>query len=227
VFFVVLAYYDIKILIVYSFLTVIAVAWAVFFLHKRKILDYQSFQQRAENQDSIYELINGIQEIKLHNFEKYKRSSWENIQVKLFHVNQRILKLDQFQGIGFNFINHLKNILVTFIAANEVIKGNISLGALLAISYIIGQMNSPVNQIINFFRSWQDARISLDRLGEVHQQKEEETKGQIILSEKEVDKKSNGYEAGIRVQNLNFQYEGPQSPLVLNNINLFIPKGKV
>lgn len=227
VFFVVLAYYDIKILAVYSLLTAIAVAWAVFFLQKRKILDYQSFQQRAENQDSIYELINGIQEIKLHNFEKYKRSTWENIQVKLFEVNQRILKLDQFQGIGFNFINHLKNILVTFIAANEVIKGNISLGALLAISYIIGQMNSPVNQIINFFRSWQDARISLDRLGEVHQQKEEETKDQIILSEKEVDKKSNGHEAGIRIQNLNFQYEGPQSPLVLNNINLFIPKGKV
>lgn len=227
VFFLVLAYYDLTILAVYFSLTTIAVVWAVLFLQRRKILDYQSFQQRAENQDSIYELIKGMQEIKLNNFEKYKRSAWESIQVKLFKVNQRILQLDQFQGIGFNFINHFKNILVTFIAANEVIKGNLSLGALLAISYIIGQMNSPVNQLITFFRSWQDARISLDRLGEVHQQKEEEKKDQIILSENDVDKKSNGQEAGIRINKLNFQYEGPQSPLVLNDINLFIPKGKI
>lgn len=157
----------------------------------------------------------------------YKRTAWENIQVKLFHVNQRILQLDQYQGVGFNFINHLKNILVTFIAANEVIKGSITLGAMLSISYIIGQMNSPINQLTNFFRSLQDARISLDRLGEVHQQKEEDIKDQVILTKNDLNKQSNGHETGIRINKLDFQYEGPKSPFVLNNIHLFIPEGKI
>lgn len=227
VFFVVLAYYDIKILLVYFILTAFAVLWVLFFLKKRKILDYQSFQKRAENQDSIYELINGMQEIKLNNFENHKRTTWEDIQVKLFHVNQRILQLSQYQGIGFNFINHLKNILVTFIAANEVIKGNITLGAMLSISYIIGQMNSPINQLTTFFRSLQDARISLDRLGEVHQQKEEDGSDQAEFSKKNIYKKNNGQEAGIYINDLDFQYEGPKSPFVLKDINLFVPEGKI
>lgn len=227
VFFVVLAYYDIKILLVYFILTAFAVLWVLFFLKKRKILDYQSFQKRAENQDSIYELINGMQEIKLNNFENHKRTTWEDIQVKLFHVNQRILQLSQYQGIGFNFINHLKNILVTFIAANEVIKGNITLGAMLSISYIIGQMNSPINQLTTFFRSLQDARISLDRLGEVHQQKEEDGSDQTEFSKKNIYKKNNGQEAGIYINDLDFQYEGPKSPFVLKDINLFVPEGKI
>ncbi|MCD2258059.1 peptidase domain-containing ABC transporter [Psychroserpens luteolus] len=225
IFFFVLLYYDYKIVIAYSILTLVAVLWSIYFLKKRRILDYYRFQRRSENQESIYEMINGIQEIKLNSFEDFKRKEWETIQVKLFGVNLRALKLDQFQLMGFNFINQLKNILVTFIAAREVIFGNITLGSMLAIAYIIGQMNSPVNQLISFFRSLQDARLSMERLSEVQDQEEEEKEGQIILSEKDLTYQ-NGVEKGIRLNELDYQYEGPKSPFVLKNINLFIPEGK-
>ncbi len=226
-YFIVLAYYDLMIVMVYLIFTILAIIWVLFFLNKRKILDYQSFQRRAEHQDSIYELINGMQEIKLNNFERFKNNAWEGIQIKLFQVNQRILQVNQYQSVGFNFINHLKNILVTFIAANEVIKGNISLGAMLSISYIIGQMNSPINQLTNFFRSFQDARISMDRLGEVHSQNEEEIQGQIILDGQKIDQSENHGSRGIRIHDLSFQYEGPKSPYILKDISLFIPEGKI
>jgi len=223
VFFLVLAYYDIKILVVYLVLTIIAVSWATFFLKKRKILDYLSFQKRSENQDSILELINGMPEIKLNNFQDYKRSNWEALQVELFNINQRILRLDQYQIVGFNFINHLKNIVVTFLAASEVIIGNITLGALLSISYIIGQMNTPVNQLILFFRGIQDAKISLDRLQEIHNQEEEQLETKLMSLESVNPSKSN---KGIVLENISFQYGGKKSPLVLKNIDLFIPEGK-
>lgn len=229
VFFLVLFHYDFKIVLIYAILTTIAITWSVLFLKQRKILDYQRFQRKSENQESIYELINGIQEIKLNNFEDYKREEWEGIQIKLFNVNLRILKLDQFQLIGFDFINQLKNILVTFVAAREVILGNITLGAMLAISYIIGQMNSPVNQLISFFRSLQDARLSLERLTEVQNQKEEEEENQILLSEKtffQQNGRTNGTARGLKISELSFQYEGPKSPFVLKDLNLLIPEGK-
>lgn len=225
VFLIVLAYYDIKILGAYVLLTALAIIWAGYFLKKRKFLDYQNFQHRAENQDSIYELINGMQEIKLNDFQRYKRRGWENIQVNLFKINQRILKVDQFQETGFEFLNHFKNIIVTFIAANEVIKGNITIGAMLSISYIIGQMNSPIDQLIIFFRSSQDAKISLERLGEVHHQEEEDMGLMEVEEEKEGIRISQSLK-GFKFSNLNFQYEGPDSPLVLKNIDLLIPKGK-
>ncbi|MEM6721891.1 MAG: peptidase domain-containing ABC transporter [Bacteroidota bacterium] len=225
IFFFVLIYYDVKIVIAYSVLTTIAILWSVYFLKKRRILDYYRFQRRSENQEAIYEMINGIQEIKLNSFEDLKRKEWEEIQIKLFGVNLRSLKLDQFQLMGFNFINQFKNIFVTFIAAREVVLGNISLGAMLAIAYIIGQMNSPVNQLINFFRSFQDAKLSMERLSEVQDQEEEEKAGQIQLSKEELTYQ-NGIEKGIRLNNVSYQYEGPKSPFVLKNINLFIPDGK-
>ncbi len=160
VFFFVLSYYNTKILITYALLSILAIGWSVMFLQKRKILDYYRFQRRSENQESIYELINGIQEIKLNNLEVYKREKWEQIQIGLFGINIRILKTDQLQLIGFDFINQFKNIIVTFIAAREVILEHISLGAMVSISYIIGQMNSPINQLINFFRSYQEAKLT-------------------------------------------------------------------
>jgi len=225
VFFFVLLYYDIKIVTSYAVLTIIAITWSVLFLRRRRILDYYRFQHLSENQESIYELINGIQEIKLNSFEDYKREEWEDIQIKLFNVNLRILRLDQFQLMGFNFINQIKNIFVTFIAAREVIIGNITLGTMLAISYIIGQMNSPVNQLIGFFRSLQDARLSLERLSEVQNQEDEEKENQVKVLEKELSNQ-NGTRGGIFIKNLAFQYEGPKSPFVLSHINLFVPEGK-
>lgn len=223
VFFSVLWYYDFKILFVYLVMTSISIIWSFFWLKKRKILDYFRFQQRSENQESIYEILNGITEIKLNQFENYKIKEWENIQKKLFKLNSKILKLDQIQLSGFDFINQLKNILVTFLAATYVVDGGMSLGMLLSISYIIGQMNAPINQLISFFRSMQDAKLSLDRLNEVHNHKEEENKGQIQL----FNNNENNLIKGIYINNLSFQYEGPKSPFVLKDINLFIPEGKI
>lgn len=223
VFFGVLLYYDYKILIVYLTLTIFSVLWSSFWLRKRKILDYYKFQQRSENQESIFEIINGVTEMKLNNFEDLKRKEWENVQLKLFKTNIRILRLDQIQLSGFNFLNQLKNIIVTFLAASYVIQDKMTLGVLLSISYIIGQMNSPVNQIVAFLKSYQDAKLSLDRLNEIQLHDEEELYNHvkldlnpIIVSEK-----------GILFENISFQYEGPKSPYILNNINFIIPEGKI
>ncbi len=236
VFFGVLFYYSYKILLVYLILTLVAVLWSLYWLRKRKILDYYRFQQRSENQESIYEMLNGVVEMKLNNFEEFKRNEWENIQKKLFKLNIRILKLNQFQLSGYEFINQLKNILVTFLAASYVVQGSMTLGMLLSISYIIGQMNSPVNQLVNFFRSLQDAKLSLERLDEVQNHPEEETSitdaegKKIILKELTIAEdihKLNGIKKGINLQNVSFQYAGPKSPHVLKNIDLLIPEGKI
>ncbi|MXV37212.1 ATP-binding cassette domain-containing protein [Flavobacteriaceae bacterium Ap0902] len=232
VFFGVLWYYDIKILIVYFLLTALSIGWSYYWLKKRKILDYYRFQQHSENQESIYEMLNGVTEMKLNQFEEFKRIEWEAIQQKLFKTNIRILKLNQFQLSGFEFINQLKNILVTFLAANYVVKGEMTLGMLLSISYIIGQMNSPVNQLVNFFRSLQDAKLSLERLNEVQNKPNEE---EIIPANSSKlknlniveDFSPNGISKGIRLENLSFQYEGPKSPYILKDIDLLIPEGKV
>lgn len=219
IFFIVLLYYDYKIVLSYTLLTFIAIIWSFLFLKYRRVLDYQSFQKRSENQESIYEIIDGIHEIKLNNFETYKRKKWESIQINLFNINLRVLRIDQLQIIGFDFINQLKNILVTFITAREVIIGNITLGSMLAVSYIIGQMNSPINQLTMFFRSIQDAKLSLERLSEIQGIKNEEKENQIAVTLNEVSK--------INIVDLSFQYEGPKSPLVLSSINLSLEIGKI
>jgi len=227
VFFGVLWYYDYRILTVYVVLTVISVIWSLFWLKKREIIDYFRFHQRGENQESIYEIINGVSEMKLNQYEDLKRKEWENIQQKLFKTNLRILKINQIQLSGFEFLNQTKNILVTFLAAYFVVIDYMSLGTLLSISYIIGQMNSPVNQLVNFFRSLQDAKLSLKRLNELQEHPEEEQAGLKSLVLYKPDFKDQFNEYGINFKNVSFQYEGPKSPFVLKDINLFIPKGKI
>ncbi|HFG0576521.1 TPA: peptidase domain-containing ABC transporter [Flavobacterium psychrophilum] len=221
VFFGVLCYYDFSILIIYFLLTFISISWSFFWLKKRKILDYLKFQQRSENQESIYEIINGVTEMKLNQFEDFKRFEWENIQKKLFKVNIKILKLDQIQMSGFNFLNQIKNIIVTFLAATLVVKGKMTLGELLSVSYIVGQMNSPVSQLVSFFRSLQDAKLSLERLNEVknHETEENKEQKQLILEKNE--------NSGIFLNNISFQYEGPKSACILKDINFRIPDGKI
>ena len=225
VFFAVLWYYDVKILLVYFFLTLISITWSFFWLKRRKILDYYRFQIRGENQESIYEMLNGVTEMKLNQFENLKIKEWQSIQGKLFKLNIRLLKLDQIQLSGFEFLNQLKNILVTFLAANYVVQGNMTMGMLLSISYIIGQMNSPVNQLVNFFRSLQDAKLSLERLNEVEKHPVEEKEEQKKVNFE--DFQENNLEKGICLTNLSFQYEGPKSPFVLKDIDLIIPEGKI
>lgn len=221
VFFGVLMYYNYNILLVYLALTVLSVAWSFYWLRKRKVLDYLRFQQRAENQESVFEIIKGVTEMKLNQFEDFKREQWEEIQGKLFKVNIKILKLNQIQLSGFEFINQLKNILVTFLAATLVVNDKMTLGGLLSVSYIIGQMNSPVNQLITFFRSLQDAKLSLERLNEVQNYPAEEKAEQTGLFNDYSDIK------GIHLDNVSFQYGGNKSPFVLKNIDLLIPEGKI
>lgn len=220
VFFGVLWYYDFKIVSVYLLLTVLSILWSFYWLRKRKILDYFRFQYRSENQESIYEMLNGVTEMKLNQYEDFKREEWEKIQYKLFDLNIRALKVNQLQMSGFEFFNQIKNILVTFIASTLVVRGTMSLGELLAISYIIGQMNSPVNQLVGFFRSLQDAKLSMERLNEVHTHINEEQPEYQQLSPLKLGK-------GIELRHLSFQYEGPKSPFVLKDVTLLIPEGKV
>ncbi len=221
VFLAVLAYYNVWIILVYLSLTLVAIAWIFLFYKQRRLLDFSSFAYRSENQSSIFEFLNGMQEIKLNNFADYKQDQWEAIQIKLFINNMAILRIDQYQLVGYNFINQFKNIVVTFIAAQQVILGNISLGAMLSITYIIGQMNSPIEQLITFFRSLQDTQLSLERLDEIHQKQNEEQAQQLTSLPR------NPSLQGIKITDLSFRYEGPQSPPVLQNLNLFIPEGNV
>ena len=169
-------------------------------------------------------MLNGVTEMKLNQFENLKRKNWEKIQESLFKINIRVLKIDQIQISGFEFINQVKNILVTFIAATFVIKGKMTLGELLSVSYIVGQMNSPVNQLVNFFRSLQEAKLSLERLNEVqnHPTEEQNSNQKTILIS---DNRNQNSE--IQFNNVSFQYEGPKSLYVLKDINFTIPDGKI
>lgn len=227
VFFGVLWHYDFTILIIYATLTFISIGWSFYWLKKRNILDYFRFQQRAENQNAIYEIINGVTEMKLNQFEDFKRNEWEKIQQKLFKINLRILKLEQIQLSGYEFFNQFKNIIVTFLASLYVVKGTMSLGELLSISYIIGQMNTPLNRLISFFRSLQDAKLSLERLNEVQNHPEEEQPDLVPLKVYDLKYIQNGIEKGIHLKDVSFQYEGPKSPYVLKNVSFIIPEGKI
>jgi ATP-binding cassette subfamily B protein len=220
VFGIVLAVYSIKILILFLVGSALYFLWLSLFMRKRRELDFRRFTKLSENQSKLIQLITGIQEIKLNNAEKQKRWEWENIQSGLFRVSIKNLSLRQYQEAGGIFINESKNILITILAATAVISGDMTLGMMLAVSYIIGQLNGPVEQMINFMNLTQDAKISLERLGEIHDLKNEEVseKGSMILMPEK---------GTIEIKDLTFQYEGPQSRKVLNNLNLVIPENDV
>lgn len=220
VFAVVLAIYSWVILTIFLIGSVLYVAWVWLFMRRRRELDYKRFSQMSDNQSMLIQLITGMQEIKLNNFEKQKRWEWERIQARLFRVNVQNLTVNQYQQAGSVFINQTKNILITAVAAMAVLNGDMTLGMMLAVQFIIGQMNSPLNEMINFMQLAQDAKISIERLGEIHNKEEEEEKGKPLLNSMPLDKK-------ILIENLVFQYEGPHSPKVLNNINLTIPEKKI
>jgi ATP-binding cassette subfamily B protein len=170
----VLAWYDLKIFAIFFVGSALYFLWVTLFLKRRKDLDYKRFSQMSNEQSKVIELINGMQEIKLHNAEKQKRWSWEFLQVRLFKISMKGLVLEQTQTIGSGFINELKNILITVFSAKLVIDGQITLGMMMAVSYIIGQLNSPIQQLIGFVYSAQDAKIALERLSEIHNREDEE-----------------------------------------------------
>ena len=225
VFSVVLGIYSLKILFIFLIGSFLSVLWIIAFLKKRKELDYKRFEQLSNNQNSLYELITGMQEIKLNNCETRKRWEWERIQAKLFKLNIRNLVLEQYQQTGNLFFTQLKNILISYMAAREVVGGNMTLGMMLSISYIIGQMNSPIEQLLNFFRSAQDAKIVLERLGEIHNKENEEKKA-IEAEEATPLNEELPQKGDLVLDNVSFQYTSA-APHVLRDVNLTIPTGKV
>ena len=218
VFSLVLGYYSLTIFSLFIIGSILYFLWVMIFLKKRKELDYLRFAQVSDEQSKVIELINGMQEIKLHNAEKQKRWQWEHVQAKLFNISIKNLALEQYQSVGSSLINELKNIIITVLSAKLVIDGSITLGMMLAISYIVGQLNSPIQQFINFVRQLQDARISLERLGEIHNKKDED--GQDSNTIKQVDTSSD-----FHLKNVSFRYIGNQD-LVLKNLELTIPANK-
>ncbi|WP_372776420.1 peptidase domain-containing ABC transporter [Mangrovibacterium sp.] len=220
VFAVVLAIYSWIILLIFLVGSVLYLLWVWAFMRRRRELDYKKFSQLSDNQSMLIQLINGMQEIKLNNYEKQKRWEWERIQARLFRVNIQYLSVDQYQQAGSVFVNQTKNILITVVAAVAVLNGEMTLGMMLAVQFIIGQMNSPLNELISFMHLAQEAKISLERLGEIHNLKEEEEKGKPLLNAMPIDK-------SLHLEDVVFQYEGPHSEKVLKNINLKIPERKI
>lgn len=217
VFSAVLAFYDWRIFLIFLVGSSLYILWILFFLKRRRELDYKRFSQFAEEQSKVIELINGMQEIKLHNAEKQKRWDWEFVQVKLFKIGMKSLALEQTQGVGSSFINEMKNIFITFMSASLVLKGDLTLGMMLSVQYIIGQLNSPLMQLVSFIRQTQDAKISLERLAEIHDKEEEENPEEQKIHDLTVE--------DIHVEDVAFRYTGSPE-LVIKGLSLHIPKQK-
>lgn len=215
---IVLLIYNLKIFLVFLAGSVIYGVWILFFLRKRRTLDYLYFEKQANNNNMVFQLLNGMQEIKLQGCEQRKRWQWEDTQADLFEVSMQSLSLQQSQEAGSIFINELKNILTTVLAAAAVINGEMTLGMMLAVQYIIGQLNSPVEQLLGFIYQWQDVSISLERMNEIHTLKNEENENRVVASVACND---------ISIEHLCFKYDGTRPDYVLNDINLKIPQGKM
>lgn len=212
--------YDLKILGIFILGSALYVGWVLLFLRRRRKLDYMRFQEAAANQSSIVQLIGGMQDIKLNGCEKQKRWEWERIQARLFNVSVKGLALGQTQQVGGTFIDQTKNVFISFLAASAVINGDMTLGMMTAMQYIIGQLNAPISQFIKFVQEAQDAKISLERLGEIQERKDEEDPERDYIREIPED-------ADIEFKDVVFQYNGPHSEKVLDGINIKVPHNKV
>lgn len=215
----VLAWYNITIFYVFFFGSILYGAWVILFLKRRRDLDYKRFTQMSNEQSKIIELINGMQEIKLHNAERQKRWGWEYLQAKLFRVETKNLSLEQTQTVGSNVINELKNIFITILSAKLVIDGQITLGMMMAITYIIGQLNAPIQQLIGFIYVVQDAKIALERLSEIHNKENEEENYTDKIHDISTDEP-------IYVNNVSYRYLGSSSN-VIENLSITIPHNKI
>lgn len=215
VFSVVLGIYNLVILLIFIMLSALSVVWISIFLNRRKILDQKEFVLNSKNQNILNEMVSGMSEIKINQSENFQRSKWENLQQDVFERNKKSLKLSQYQMIGAGFISQFKNILITGFSAFAVIDGNLTLGMMLAISFIVGQMNSPFDQLLYFIEISQDAKLSLERISEVH------TKPVENISQKVTDVDA---DKDIILKNVNFGFgDFP----ILKDLNAFIPHGKV
>ncbi len=228
IFSVVLGMYNLSIFLIFVLASILYILWILIFLKQRKKLDYKQFDIASAEQSKTMEIVQGMQEIKLNGCEKQKRWQWERLQASSFKLGIKGVALNQWQQTGAFFINEGKNIIITFLAAQAVISGQITLGAMLAIQYIIGQLNSPIEQMISFVQSWQLAKISLDRLNEIHSLKDEESlhnsynigTGPAVLNSVMPSNKT------IELSNVSFTYPGAGNEAVLKDIHLIIPEGK-
>ncbi len=217
----ILLYYNAVIFFIFLLGSLFYLLWSIFFLHKRRIIDYAMFEYRAKNQSKTLQLLSSIQEIKLQNCERRRRWEWEDIQASLFQYRIKSTKLQQTQEAGSIFINEVKNIIITIVAATSVINGDLSLGMMLSIQYIIGQLNYPIEQVAQSLYEWQDVQISLERMKEIRE-REDEDKNRKIAPDFSAEIKSD-----IEINHLTFQYDGVRSPKVLDDICLTIPEGKI
>ena len=220
VFSIVLLSYNWLVFAIFMFGSLLYGGWLALFLRRRKVLDYELFEQQAINNNKTYEFITSMQEIKLQDCEQRRRWEWEDVQADLFNVQMKSLKLQQTQEAGSIFINELKNIVITVVAATAVIHGQLTLGMMLAVQYIIGQLNSPVEQLMGFFYSVQDVRISLERINEIHRMDDENGKQGLETSVTDETK-------GIDMENINFKYDPHALKTIIDDVSLTIPKGKV
>ncbi len=212
--------YNLLILGIFLLGSALYVCWVLLFMRRRRKLDYMRFQEAAANQSNIVQLINGMQEIKLNNSEKQKRWEWERIQARLFQVSIKGLVLGQTQEVGGTFIDQTKNVIISFLAASAVIKGEMTLGMMVALQYIIGQLNAPLSQFIQFVQATQDAKISLERLSEVQEKEDEEpTTEERIREIPDL--------ADLEFRGVTFQYDGPHSAKALDDVSVTIPAHKV
>lgn len=216
---VVLLFWNKAIFIIFLIGSLLNIVWVLGFMKWRKSLDIKKFEYNSDNQNSINELITGMQDIKLFNAEKLKRWSWEKVQAKLFNTETENLKLEQIQRAGALFFNETKNLLIIYLVAQGVLNTRLTLGMLVAIQYIIGQLNMQINQLTEFLKSMQDAKISLERIGEIHLKENEK-----VIEENNIVFPSEG---DIVLENVNFSYAGINATPNIKNINLSIPNGKI
>ena len=220
VFGVVLAYYDLRVLALFLTGNGLYVAWVSAFMRWRRELDIKRFAQAAGEQSNLFQLITGMQEIKLNNCETQMRWKWERIQAKLFRIQVKGLALQQYQQLGALFFSQATNILITFLVARAVVSGEMTLGMMMSVSYIIGQLSAPIEQWIDFVRAFQDAKISLERLGEIHGQPDEEQGDEGRVRELPSDR-------SLQLDGVCFSYDGSDREYVLEDIRLTIPQNRV
>lgn len=216
----VLLYYNWLIFLIFTVGSILYVGWLMLFLGRRKILDYELFEQQSINNNKTFELITSMQEVKLQNCEQRRRLEWENSQSGIFNVQMKYLKIQQIQEAGSIFINELKNIVITVVAATSVIHGQLTIGMMLAIQYIIGQLNSPVELLMNFCYSIQDVKISLERINEIHNMGDEDSG----TSQNTYFETPN---EGIEVEKVSFKYDPHALKKQIDNLTISIPQGKI
>ncbi len=218
IFSIIMALYSGAIFSIFFIGSLLSVIWVMLFLNKRKVLDYRQFTQMTRNQNSIVELIHGMPEIKMNQCETKRKWDWQAIQGKLFRNRLDSLAIEQYQQAGNVFLNEGKNIFITFIAAQQVINGEMTLGMMMAISYILGQMNAPVEQLLSFIRLAQDAKISMERLCEIQDMKEEKNP--------EIEYVKSIPMGEIKLSHLKFKYGRHDTDYVIDDLSFNIPYNK-